>query len=101
MPMKPPRPSGSNDSDGRDEFATGDLGAQIGPPDRHFEAANKRLGTVLRGKYRLDAVLGIGGMSVVYRAMHRNQAEFAIKMLLPEHAANDELRSRFLREGYA
>jgi serine/threonine protein kinase len=40
-------------------------------------------------------------MAVVYRAIHRNQAEYAIKMLLPEHAANEELRSRFLREGYA
>src|SRR5262249_49111838 len=65
------------------------------------DAARTRLGTVLRGKYRLDTVLGVGGMSIVYRAVHRNQAEFAIKMLLPEHAANEEIRSRFLREGYA
>src|SRR5882762_2217223 len=59
------------------------------------------LGMVLRGKYRLESVLGVGGMAVVYRAIHRNQAEYANKMLLPEQAANEELRGRFLREGYA
>ncbi len=63
--------------------------------------ARARLGTVIRGKYRLDAVLGLGGMAIVYKATHRNQAEFAIKMLLPEISIDEELRARFLREGYA
>jgi serine/threonine-protein kinase len=63
--------------------------------------AQLRVGSTLRGKYRLDAVLGIGGMAVVYRATHRNQAEFAIKMLHPELSLSEELRTRFLREGYA
>ena len=43
--------------------------------------ARGRIGTVLRGKYRLESVLGVGGMAVVYKATHRNQAEFAVKML--------------------
>jgi eukaryotic-like serine/threonine-protein kinase len=63
--------------------------------------ARGRIGAVLRGKYRLDSVLGTGGMAVVYRATHRNQAEFAVKMLHPELSLNDNIRSRFLREGYA
>jgi eukaryotic-like serine/threonine-protein kinase len=63
--------------------------------------ARSRIGAVLRGKYRLDSVLGTGGMAVVYRATHRNQAEFAVKMLHPELSLNDNIRSRFLREGYA
>jgi tRNA A-37 threonylcarbamoyl transferase component Bud32 len=63
--------------------------------------ARGRLGTVLRGKYRLDSVIGVGGMAVVYKATHRNQAEFAVKMLHPELSLNDNIRSRFLREGYA
>src|SRR5260370_28648209 len=61
--------------------------------------ASKRVGTALLGKYRLDAVLGIGGMAVVYKASHRNGAERAIKMLLPEHSANEDIRRRFRREG--
>src|SRR5271165_470369 len=71
------------------------------PPDPLEERARVRVGTVLRGKYRLDRVLGVGGMAVVYKATHRNQAEFAIKMLHPELSFNEDVRTRFLREGYA
>src|SRR5438270_3789789 len=60
-----------------------------------------RVGTTLKGKYRIDAVLGVGGMAVVYAATHRNQAEFAIKMLHPELGIREDVRTRFLREGYA
>ena len=64
------------------------------------QRARSRLGTLLRGKYRLDGVLGLGGMAVVYSATHRNQARLAIKMLHPELSLNDDIRMRFLREGY-
>src|SRR5882724_7461809 len=65
-----------------------------------IERANARLGTVLKGKWRLDAVIGIGGMACVYAATHRNQARVAIKMLHPEVALDAEVTARFLREGY-
>jgi serine/threonine-protein kinase len=65
------------------------------------QRAAQRLGTVLRGKYRLDRVLGVGGMAVVYVATHRNQKQFAVKMLHPELSSREDLRARFLREGYA
>ena len=63
--------------------------------------ARSRLGSTIKDKYRLDDVLGSGGMAVVFRATHRNQAEFAIKMLLPELSFRQDLKTRFLREGYA
>jgi serine/threonine-protein kinase len=55
---------------------------------------------VLREKYRLDGVLGVGGMAAVYAATHRNQKQFAIKILHPEVSAHADIRLRFLREGY-
>src|SRR5580692_1634423 len=63
--------------------------------------ARARVGTWLKDKYRLDRVIGMGGMAVVYAATHRNQAEFAVKMLHRELSLNQDIRTRFLREGYA
>jgi serine/threonine protein kinase len=60
-----------------------------------------RLGTTLRGKYRLDRVIGMGGMAVVFAATHRNKKRFAVKMLHAELSIREDIRTRFLREGYA
>jgi serine/threonine-protein kinase len=54
----------------------------------------------LREKWRLDALLGIGGMAAVYAATHRNGKRGAVKMLHLELSTNEEARRRFLREGY-
>ncbi len=62
--------------------------------------AEERVGALLRGKYRLDAVLGVGGMGSVYAATHRNQKRFAVKVLHPELAVRAATRQRFVREGY-
>jgi serine/threonine protein kinase len=70
------------------------------PDDEVTQQAQARLGRVLRGKYRLDRVLGIGGMATVYAATHRNKKRFAIKMLHPELSIRENIRTRFLREGY-
>src|SRR5580700_3347270 len=69
--------------------------------DEVHERSSARLGTTLRGKYRLERVLGIGGMAVVYAATHRNQKQFAVKMLHAELSIREGIRARFLREGYA
>jgi serine/threonine-protein kinase len=62
--------------------------------------ARSRLGSVLNGKWRLDEVLGVGGMATVYAAMHRNQKRVAVKMLHTELSIDESMRNRFLREGY-
>jgi serine/threonine-protein kinase len=62
-------------------------------------AAAERVGRTLRGKWRLDALLGVGGMASVYAATHRNGKRGAVKIL--HGALGDEARKRFLREGYA
>ena len=63
--------------------------------------ALSHIGTVLKGKYRLDSVIGSGGVATVYAATHRNKKRFAIKMLHREFSAHDDVRAGFLREGYA
>jgi serine/threonine-protein kinase len=63
--------------------------------------AQAYLGRVLRDKWRLDALLGIGAMAAVYAATHRNGMRAAVKLLHPELAADPSVRARFLREGYA
>jgi eukaryotic-like serine/threonine-protein kinase len=70
------------------------------PEDELAARARARLGTVLNGKYRLDRVLGVGGMATVFAATHRNGKEVAVKILHSELALNGEVRTRFLREGY-
>jgi serine/threonine-protein kinase len=61
---------------------------------------HERIGTVVRRKYRLDRLLGVGGMAAVFAATHRNGSRVALKVLHPELARFPEVRSRFLREGY-
>ena len=64
--------------------------------------AAERLGSVLRDTYRLDEVLGIGGMAAVFGATHvRNGHQVALKVLHRELADRPTLRSQFLREGFA
>jgi serine/threonine protein kinase len=58
------------------------------------------VGTVLDRKWRLDRLLGCGGMGAVYAATHRNGTRAAVKLLHPEAALSPILRRRFLREGY-
>src|SRR5690348_1290302 len=49
--------------------------------------------------YRMRAVLGRGGMSVVYQAENLRLGNvIALKVLAPELAANDVFRARFLEE---
>lgn len=63
--------------------------------------AEARVGRVLRGKYRIERVLGVGGMAFVYQAVHRNGRRVALKMLHPELSVRPDLRKRFLLEGQA
>ncbi len=63
-------------------------------------AAARRVGTVLSGKWRLDRVLGVGGMGAVYAAVHRNGKIAAVKVLHGFFATNTDARERFKQEAY-
>lgn len=59
-------------------------------------------GTVLGGKYRIERVLGEGGMGCVVEAVHRELgSRVAIKFLLPHALANADIVARFEREARA
>jgi serine/threonine protein kinase len=65
-------------------------------------AAGVREGDILAGKYRVERVLGIGGMGVVVAAHHIHLDEkVALKFLLPEALGNTEAVARFAREARA
>ncbi len=61
-----------------------------------------REGSIFDGKYRVECVLGMGGMGVVLLVHDLAlQRDVAIKMLLPEHLTDEEFVARFLREARA
>jgi serine/threonine-protein kinase len=61
-----------------------------------------RAGTILAGKYRVDRVIGRGGMGLVVAATHLHLGEqVAIKLLLPGAPVRADAFERFLREGRA
>jgi serine/threonine-protein kinase len=60
-----------------------------------------RVGTTLRSKWRIDALIGVGGMAAVYAATDTTGARVAIKMLHAALSINDSVRKRFAREGHA
>lgn len=57
------------------------------------------VGQVIDRRYRLDALLGLGGMGAVYRATHCVLTqEVAVKIMRHDVADDQESRTRFLRE---
>ena len=60
------------------------------------------VGMLLSGRYRLDAQIGAGGMSTVYRAFDVNlERRVAIKLLHREMSADSDQLERFRREARA
>jgi serine/threonine protein kinase len=58
----------------------------------------QRVGAVLDGRFRLDKLLGAGGMGAVYVATAADGGRCAIKLLLNE-TGNTDFLARFQREG--
>jgi len=59
-----------------------------------------RVGAVIKGKWTVEGLLGVGGMAAVYAASHRNGQRAALKILHAEFAREKTICERFLREAY-
>ncbi|HEV7177345.1 MAG TPA: protein kinase, partial [Solirubrobacteraceae bacterium] len=60
------------------------------------------LGTTLNGRYRLEARIGAGGMSTVYRALDETlERQVAIKLMNREVTSDSDQLERFRREARA
>jgi len=62
------------------------------------DLAAQRIGTSI-GSWRLERLLGVGGMGSVFVGRREDGATAALKLLHPQLATYDEVRQRFLREG--
>src|SRR6266496_2198521 len=60
------------------------------------------IGQVLDDKYRLERLLGQGGMGAVYLATHLGTERYvALKLITPQFMRNEEFVARFKREARA
>jgi len=59
-----------------------------------------RVGSVIKGKWTIEGLLGVGGMAAVYAASHRNGQRAALKILHADFAREKTICERFLREAY-
>src|SRR4051812_44040496 len=64
------------------------------------QQAERRVGTIIGSKWRVDSVLGSGSMAAVYAVTHRNGARAALKILHPTLCTDPAVCERFLGEGY-
>ena len=72
------------------------------PRDPRLATLPVQPGDMLAGKYRVDRVLGVGGMGVVVAATNVMLDQVvALKFMLPQATANKDAVARFVREARA
>lgn len=63
------------------------------------DVVQRMIGTVINGRYRIDSVIGRGGMGVVFKATHQTlDRPVVIKVLRPSKVDSNLARKRFERE---
>jgi len=71
-------------------------------PEPYQHGGDLPSGLVISGRYRVEKIIGRGGMGAVYAVRHANTGELcALKMLLPALAANPAAVERFRTEARA
>jgi len=64
------------------------------------DLVQRRVGSIIRKKWKVDSLIGVGGMAAVYAATHRNGHRAALKVLHAALSADTDVANRFTREGY-
>lgn len=78
---------------------TADPPAAHEPRERVVVGRDPLLGETIDGRYHIEALLGEGGMGLVYRATHTSlRKTLAIKILRPDVSRDDEVLQRFRQE---
>src|ERR1700722_7658904 len=96
-----PPPTSTSPPPPPDEPVAASLSPNDGSPDEDpsSTATPVREGDVLSGKYRVEGVIGGGGMGVVFSAQHLQlQTRVALKVLRPDVATRGFAVARLLRE---
>ena len=63
---------------------------------------DRLIGKLVNSRYRIQSVIGMGGMAIVYRAVDvQTGATVAIKVLKQEFLADEQFRMRFENESRA
>src|SRR5690242_10979506 len=76
--------------------------APTGQWNRNMQGPEHYLGETLDAKYRLEKLLGSGGMGAVYLATHLGTERYvALKLISPQFMRNREFVERFKREARA
>jgi serine/threonine-protein kinase len=79
--------------------AAAEMPAPLAVPEPAALFGGAETGALLAGRYRVDRVIGRGGMGIVVKALHVYlQQPVAIKLLLPEVVHDPQIVERFLRE---
>ena len=72
------------------------------PQEEKGSAIDRLIGTTVDGKYRIDSLLGRGGMGAVFRALHLGtDRTVALKVIVPDYAGRSDFLARFEREARA
>src|SRR5688572_238828 len=75
------------------------MSQDAGPPQDEAQAAEALIGTMFADRYQIEALLGVGGMGAVYKAVHvAMHKTVAVKLLHAEMAEVPEMLARFERE---
>lgn len=79
-----------------------DSGAEISHPGSPDESYSGWVGRTIDERYRIDGLLGEGGMGAVFEAEHlKLRKKVALKVIHPEFAGDGEVAERFAREAMA